>query len=153
MGSSHRCELLTAFAATLMLVPCAARATLGGDATSVVADGARMKASVSARQAAGYVQHEMVQATGVTVREYVSAEGRVFAVAWAGPALPDLQQVLGASFDRYVAAAAERRIRRAPIVIRDGSLVLVTGGHPRALTGRAYLPDLVPVGVDPEALP
>ena len=39
--------------------------------------------------------------SGTTVREYVSSNGTVFAVAWQGPWLPDLRQMLGPYFDDY----------------------------------------------------
>ena len=45
-----------------------------------------------------YTVHEMRASTGTTVREYVSASGKVFGVAWEGPTLPDLRQVLGVYF-------------------------------------------------------
>jgi hypothetical protein len=34
-------------------------------------------------------------AIGDVVNEYVSSEGKVFAVAWKGAAMPDLNQTLG----------------------------------------------------------
>lgn len=142
-----------AFAAALSAAPGTAIAVLGGDVVSVQADRIRLKGSVSVRETAHYALHEIVQPSGTAVREYVSPAGKVFAVAWDGPVLPDLRQVLGAHFDRYLAVAKERRAKRTPVVIREPALVLVTGGHPRAFTGRAYVPGLVPRDVDADALP
>jgi hypothetical protein len=97
--------------------------------------------------------HDIAPPGGASVRQYVSPAGKVFAVAWQGPAMPDLRQLLGPHFDRYVAAAKDKRVKRAPVVIRESTLVLVSGGHPRAFSGRAYVPDLVPQDVDADALP
>ena len=48
-----------------------------------------------------YTVHEMQSSSGTAVREYVSSTGTVFAVAWQGPWLPDLRQLLGPYFDDY----------------------------------------------------
>jgi hypothetical protein len=80
------------------------------------------------------------------VREYVASNGMVFGVAWEGPTLPDLKTVLGASFDEYVAAGAKRR--GTPLAVSSSDLVVYSGGHLRAFSGHAYLPQAVPAGVD-----
>jgi hypothetical protein len=141
-----------AAAAALVAAPGRALATLGGDIASVQADGAQLQGALSIRQSSQFAVHELVQPSGTSVREYVSPAGKVFAVAWQGPAIPDLRQLLGPYFDSYVAAASARRMKRTPVVIREPSLVVLSGGHARAFTGRAYAPDLVPPNVDAEAL-
>lgn len=139
-------------AAALLVASAGAFAALGADEVSVQADRVRLKGSASIRQAQHYALHEIRQASGTAVREYVSPGGKVFAVAWDGPVLPDLRQVLGPYFDRYVAAAKDRRAKRTPVLIREPTLVVEAGGHLRAFAGRAYVPALVPQGVDPGAL-
>jgi hypothetical protein len=90
------------------------------------------------------------------VREYVNPSGTVFAVAWDGPWIPDLRQVLGDHFDRYQAAMQSRqhgaRTGRGGVVIDEPGLVVQMSGHPRAFTGRAYLPALLPAGVQLESI-
>jgi len=85
------------------------------------------------------------------IREYVNSSGTVFAVAWDGPWLPDLRQVLGDHFDGYQAAMQRRqgaaRTGRGALVIDEAGIVVQMSGHPRAFTGRAYLPGLLPAGV------
>ena len=103
-----------------------------------------------------YALHEIRSASGTMIREYVNASGTVFAVAWDGPWLPDLRQVLGDHFDRYQAvmqstAARADRARRGRD--RRAGLVVQMSGHPRAFTGRAYLPALLPPGVQLESHP
>jgi hypothetical protein len=140
-------------AAVLLVAAGPGRAALGGDETSIQADRIRLKGAVSTRQMPQFAMHDIAPPGGASVRQYVSPAGKVFAVAWQGPAMPDLRQLLGPHFDRYVAAAKDKRVKRAPVVIRESTLVLVSGGHPRAFSGRAYVPDLVPQDVDADALP
>src|SRR5580704_12348400 len=66
---------------------------LGGDVSSVQTDQLHMQGT---RQMA---------ATGTVVREYASPTGTVFAVAWQGPWLPDMRQLLGSYFEQYAQAA------------------------------------------------
>jgi hypothetical protein len=138
--------------AALFIAPGPALAVLGGDEASVQSDRIVMKAAVSVRQTPQFAIHEIAPSGGTSIREFVSPAGKVFAVAWQGPNMPDLRQVLGPYFDRYAAVAAEKRVKRAPVVIRDQSLVVLSAGHPRAFTGRAYVPDLVPQNVDADSL-
>jgi len=86
------------------------------------------------------------------VREYVSPSGTVFAVAWQGAAKPDLKQLLGSHYDEVQQAVASRAAHRGPIVIHEPGLVFEMGGHMRAIAGRAYLPQLLPSGVQADAV-
>ena len=130
-------------------------ASLGGDATSVTADRVHAQGALVRVQTTGpYAVHEMQTSSGTLVREFVdsSGSGKVFAVAWEGPWMPDLRQVLGDYFDRYQAAlrkAQQRRRVRGAIVVHDGDLVVETSGRSRAFSGRAYLTTRIPAGVQP----
>jgi hypothetical protein len=89
------------------------------------------------------------------VREFVSPSGKVFAVAWQGPSIPDLRQVLGTYFAQYAEAAQAAQKKRAghgPLMIRESDLVAELSGHQRAFAGRAYVPQLVPLGMQPDAI-
>ncbi len=131
-------------------------AALGGSASTITADRVKMEAALLRIQAAqGYTLHELRSAAGTTVREYVSSSGDVFAVAWDGPAMPDLRQVLGDSFltfQRAVEASRGTRRARGPLSIDTGDFVVQTSGHMRSLSGRAYLKRLMPAGVQPAAI-
>src|SRR5579884_2403756 len=126
-------------------------AALGGSASSIDADRVKMQAALLRIQAANaYTLHEIRSATGTTVREYVSSAGDVFGVAWNGPAMPDLRQVLGDYFTVYQQAVEQaRRTHRArgPIAIDTGDLVVQVSGHMRAFSGRAYVKRLLPANV------
>lgn len=131
-----------AFLASSFALP--AFAALGGDATSVDNDVARMKGQARATAVAGYTVNEITLPSGTVVREYISAEGKVFAVTWKGMSKPDLQQTLGTYFEQYKAAAAAPHAGHHHLTIHQPELVLHSGGHMRAWTGRAYVPALLP---------
>lgn len=97
-----------------------------------------------------YAVHEID--TGVTrVREYVSASGVVFGVAWDGVTRPDLDTLFGS----YAAAwrEADRQVPRSPgrrhRAVATGNLVVEQWGHMRNLKGRAYDQALLPPEVSP----
>ena len=138
--------MLAAMAAILGVVALPAFAALGGDDASVAADHVHLKGSLKIARAQRYTVHEIQTPYGTVVREYVSPEGKVFAVAWSGPTMPDLRQVLGAHFDDYVNAVA-KRARRGPVQILQPGLVVQSSGRMRAFVGNAYLPEVLPQGV------
>ena len=96
--------------------------------------------------ARGYSVQEIKTADGTVVREYVSAEGKVFGVAWNGPIMPDLKQLFGDHFPTFQSEAQARGSARGPLRINRPDLVIQSGGHMRAFSGRAYLPQLLPAG-------
>ena len=124
----------------LMTRPPEASAALGGTVTSVDADRVHVQGALM----------RIVQTGPVAMHELRSSSGTVFAVAWDGPWIPDLRQVLGDHFDHYQAAMRARqqaRRARGVVAIDDAGLVVQMGGHPRAFTGRAYLTGQLPAGV------
>jgi Protein of unknown function (DUF2844) len=126
-------------------------ASLGGTYTTVQDDGAHMKGAVRVRQMVAYDLHEITAPTGVRVREFVSPQGRVFGVAWDGPVLPDMQQVLGEYYADYIRAAQEpTRAHGQPLVVRTPNVVIYSGGHMRSMHGSAYVPQLMPANVKAE---
>lgn len=146
---------LAGVALLLLAFPLAALAELGGDATSVLADQAHMKANLKTTQAEAYTVHEIQAPSGTVVREYVSAAGKVFGVAWKGPFLPDLHQILGASFTPFteaVQAQKRQRTGHGPVLVQQDALVVKSAGHARNFFGKAYLPELLPQGVSAEEI-
>lgn len=127
-----------------------AEAALGETAGSVEAD---QKALSTQRHSAsvhtGYTVHEID--TGSTlVREYISPSGIVFAVAWNGLTHPDLTQLLGSYAGEYQEAlkrTAPKHGRRR-LQVRTNRIVVEKWGHMRNLQGRAYVPELIPAGVN-----
>jgi len=129
-------------------------AALGGDVNSIDADSAHMKAAVTVARADKYEVHEMKTAGGTVVKEFVSPTGRVFAVAWHGPFMPELQQILGSYFQQFSTAlqSQKKHYGRAPLNLQLPGLVVQEGGHMRSYVGRAYAPEMLPQGVQADEI-
>jgi hypothetical protein len=131
-------------------------AALGGDVSTIQSDRVRMKGALLRVTSTGaYTLHEMRAASGTTVREFVSPAGTVFGVAWQGPSVPDLRQLLGTYFEPYMQAAQAAQKARSghgPLVIEQPGFVVERSGHQRAFAGRAYVPQLLPAGVLPDVI-
>jgi len=111
----------------------------------------------AATTASSFTMNVVTLDSGTTVREYVgSATNQVFAVVWSGPAMPDLKQILGASFDTYVAASpGTGGLRLSGVAERSYStsgLVVRSHGMKGNFQGYAYLPAAFPAGVTLGAL-
>lgn len=126
---------------------CTASATLGEPQSSIAAETQLSKASMKTTDRGPYRIQEMQQPSGTVIREYVGADGKVFAVSWRGPFVPNLKQTLGSYFDEYAASAKAGRQDRNHVQVRANDLVVQVGGHMRAYYGRAYLPQALPSGV------
>lgn len=136
----------------IILVP-AARAELGGTVSSIQADQERMKGTVRITPTTQFTVHEIQTPSGTMVREFVSPGGTVFGVAWEGPWMPDLRQLLGAYFEPFIKAAQQSKSRgRGPLSIQENGLVVETGGHARSFFGRAYLVPMMPPSVRAETI-
>ena len=138
--------VLAGIATLAMTVAQPAIAALGGNAATVVADQVHINGKLVVSQTQKYTVHEIQAPSGTVVREFASPAGTVFGVAWSGPTMPDLRQVLGPYFDQFVGAAAQRNWR-GPVLIERPGLVVQSGGHMRAFVGKAYVPQAVPQGV------
>lgn len=134
------------------LLPHAANAALGGPETEVAAEAQVLKASVKSTARTTYTVHTIQLPSGTVLREYAVAGGNVFAVAWSGPSLPNLRQALGQYFDSYVSGAKAQPGSHRHLEIRQSDLVVQSGGHMRAFSGRAYLPQGLPSGVSLDEL-
>jgi hypothetical protein len=128
-------------------VPGIASATLGEPEASVTADVAQLKGSVKMTDRTSYRVHEIQLSSGTVVREFAAPDGKVFAITWRGPTVPNLRQTLGSYFDTYATAAKANHMGRNRMQIQQSDLVVQAGGHMRAFSGRAYLPQAVPSGV------
>jgi uncharacterized protein DUF2844 len=134
------------------LLPHVAGAALGGPETTVAADAQVLKASVQSTDRTNYRVHTIALPSGTVLREYAVVGGNVFAVAWSGPSLPNLRQVLGQYFDGFVSGAKAQSGSHHHLEIRQSDLVVQSSGHMRAFTGRAYLPQGIPSGVSLDEL-
>jgi hypothetical protein len=154
-GSIKSRALVAGAALVILVAALPVWASLGGDASSVQADQVHMQGTRTMKAAESSTVHEIQGANGTVVREFVTAEGKVFAVAWHGPWMPDLRQILGSYFDQFTQAARAQtqnngRMGRRPLMINQPGLVVQNGGHLRAFAGKAYVPDMLPSGVRAE---
>lgn len=131
-----------------------ALASLRGDAASVEADRVHMNGVVQTTSGAGFSVHEIKTPEGTVVREYVSAEGKVFGFAWRGPKRPDLPQLLGperyAAYAKAASSTPQPDRRHANVQLPE--FVLYSGVRMGNFYGRAWAPDLVPAGVSTDEI-
>ncbi|SIT42454.1 conserved exported hypothetical protein [Paraburkholderia ribeironis] len=124
-------------------------ATTGAQSVMRSASGAASSASASA--STSYTVRETTFGNGTVVREYLAADGSVFGIAWRGPQMPDLNDLLGSYFSQYVAGVkavrAARGGGRGPVSVDQSDLVVRSGGHMGGFSGQAWLPSALPAGV------
>jgi len=115
--------------------------------------------STASSAASTYTVRQTTLADGTVEREYLNVDQTVFAAAFSGRFIPDLQSLLGSgAFTQYAGArAAEhesdvasgiQRSRGTPVNVQTDTMVVQITGHPGAFSGRAWLPALVPSGMD-----
>jgi hypothetical protein len=126
-----------------------AHAELGGDLASVHRDREAWGGALQTRRASRYVVYE-VATPALTVAQYVSPAGKVFAVRWQGRAAPDLKRLLGAHYAVYMSALATRRGSHHVLELALPNLVVQATRYLRYGSGRAYVPALLPQGLAPE---
>jgi hypothetical protein len=130
-----------------LLVTCVsapALAALGGDATSVEVDRATMKGTVRTTPTVDYTVHEIQTPAGVVVHEYVSAQGKVFAVSWRGPGMPNLPQLLGNYSAPLAQAAKQPHYNHHHLNVETPDVVMQSSAHLHSFFGRAWVPGLLP---------
>jgi hypothetical protein len=128
-------------------------AALGELESSVSADGQFLRAQIREEVHPGYKLHQITDASGGVIREYVSPSGRVFGVSWQGPFVPNMQQLLGSYFTHLQQYAQAHTGRHGgPLIIKKDDFVFSSGGHMRSYHGRAYVPSLLPANLSPEVV-
>ena len=139
--------LFCSFAAALLAAP--ALAALGGGASSVEADSAHMKGTVRVSPQANFTVHEIETSAGIVVHEYLSLDGKVFAVSWRGAGIPDLRQLLGSYYGSFEQAASTAAHNHHNLAVQTPDVVVQSSGHTRAFSGRAWAPALLPQNFSP----
>ena len=133
-----------------------ALAALGGDLTSIQSDVESLKAQARAATpaaAGAYTVHELTTQMGTVVREYANPAGKVFAVTWRGPQMPNLSQLLGSYVQELQKAASAPHQGHRHLMVSKPDLMISSNGHMRAFYGRAYIPSLAPASVAIAELP
>jgi len=139
--------------AALSFTTLPAFASLGGSLATVNDDATTE--SVTATKTASFALYDVYQikTAKAEVREFVSNDkAQVFAVIWTkGKGHIDLKQYLGqTNFKAYMQAERKTPVKpgRLPRRIEVGNLTVITAGHMNSVTGKAYISDLVPPGLD-----
>jgi hypothetical protein len=126
------------------------QAALGESVDSVASDQTVLAAKpVSKMVHNGYTIQEL-SSDSVTLREYVAPTGVIFAIAWNGLIHPDLTSLLGSYVGEY--RTALQQVPRQPgsrhRKVETDQIVVEKWGQMRNLQGRAYVPALIPSGVN-----
>jgi len=135
----------------LFLVTLPAAATLGQSRDSVESDRRLLHGRLTTVEAQGYTIHQFTRDDGGVLKEFVSPDGKVFGIAWQGPTMPNLAQLLGSHFAEFQQATKSAQ-RRAPLSVHVGQLVVESSGHLRSFRVRAYLINLLPNDLSPEVV-
>jgi hypothetical protein len=142
-------------ATVLLFAPVLATASLGETENSISIDRMRMGARHQVEAKATYSVHDLQAADGSRLREYVAANGAVFAVAWHSLSKPDLSAVLGASYPAY-ALSAQAAARRPGIQRRfrheDLDLVVQSTAHLNVFSGFAFRRSMLPAGLSADRI-
>ncbi len=134
----------------VLLFPLQSRADLGGNPASIAADGKAMNATLRSMPSALYMVSILQLPSGTVVKEFAdNTTGTVFGIAWQGPFMPDLKQLLGSYYSAYVGAL---HAKLGPGFVDTPGLVVRSNGHMRAFSGQGYIPNLLPSGVSPSQI-
>ena len=141
-------------AGVMMACASPAMATLGqtpSKAPTASPSVARLKSATTPAASGLYTAHETQLGNDTVVSEYADQAGRVFAVSWQGPVLPDLSALLGDYFSIFKAEATRARLRGlrgAPVHVELEGVVIRSQGRMGHFFGQAYAPNLIPAGVN-----
>jgi hypothetical protein len=127
-----------------------ASAGLGGDEGSVHTDTTRLRGQMLSTAMLRYTRHDIAAGPDTVIHEYLSRTGKIFAVTWKGSLPPDLSQLFGSYFESYRTAliAQSHPGGHHQVHVVQSDLVVQSVGRLRAFMGKAYVPSLVPAGVD-----
>lgn len=125
------------------LLPSISYGELGGDVTSIFSEQKKFNSQLSSTQQGEFIVYTQTLTSGIILQEYLSRNGTVFAVTWSGPALPNLQIVLGSYFKEYLAAIKESQ---RSISINTDSVIIQSSGMMGSFQGFGFLPKQAPIG-------
>ncbi len=125
-------------------------ATLGEQESSVQSEKSLVKAHHIKLQTQNFTTHELT-IDGNTVKEFVSSNGIVFAVSWSGQNHPDLSQLFGSYYEEFALAdtnLSKPHSKNHPPHVQTSKIAVHRWGHMNDIHGLAYIPKLLPAGVD-----
>jgi len=151
---SHYTRTALSTLLVLILATMPAWAGLGQSEASVTADQQHMKSEDRVQTFQAYKVHELTNADGTIVREYLSPQGSVFGITWQGRSTPDMNQLLGTYVTNLQRATPDQtQIRhQRGITVKTSDFVYSNFCRLRVCTGSAYVPSLIPSSVSVEVL-
>ena len=149
----HRCIGTLVGMVSILAASMPVHAALDADQSSIERDRVQLKAAATVhRSLAGFAVHSYTLPGGTEVREY-AASGKVFAVSWHGPHIPNLHQLLGVHHATFLASPYRQRGGLTHLVVQDSAtspnLVVESHGRQGGFHGRAYLIKAFPAGITP----
>jgi hypothetical protein len=96
--------------------------------------------------------YQMKMPSGTQIKEYANADNIVVAVSWQGPTLPNLKLLLGDYFQAFASRPTDHAASHRNAELRTEDLVVQSHGQMRNFSGRAYLPKLLPSGLNPDQI-
>ena len=145
---THFQQLLLALSMTIVAVP--ALATLGGAVTKEAKQIQVQNSVVSAQPTLNVFQFSLP--SGTEVKEYTDSNGVVVAVSWQGPAMPNLEQLLGAHFQTFINRPTNSNQSHRRVVMNTPELVAQVHGHVGAFKGVVYNPSALPAGFNTQSI-
>ncbi len=140
----------------LSMLQCAVAYASLGSAPSNFGTTPQLKQGARSLAAAGNANYTVSQSTldgGTVVREYSDSSGVVFAVSWNGPFLPDLRTLLGTHFDTLRTEAAKKpKAGHSQLAVDRSDVVIVSNGHMRSFSGKAWIPGALPAGFSTDSM-
>lgn len=132
-----------------LLLPCTSQAALGGNLASIYSEQKEFSSQLSNTQQGSITIYTQTLPSGMVLQEYLSSNGTIFAVTWSGPALPNLQILLGTYFKDYLVAIKESR---RSVYLKNENVIIQSSGMMGAFQGFAFLPKEAPTGFTPNNL-
>jgi hypothetical protein len=132
--------------------PHGALATLGNHSDSIEFDRAERQGTVEIADMGNYIVYTITHGfkNQEVIREYVSSDDIVFAVAWSGSYMPNLSKLLDTKYQEYqntralASANTQTRLRSHVSRTESDGIVVVTTGHMRSVfRGKAFDPVLL----------
>lgn len=136
----------------LMMGSLPAWAALGEYEGSVSLDQQVLRGEIREEVHTAFKLHQIITSDGAVIREYVSPEGRVFAISWHARFIPNLPQLLGSYFPRVQRAAQAKVQHSGPLVINATDFVYFSSGRVMDYHGSACVPGLLPKNVTVEVV-
>ena len=141
---------------SLVLQLAAGTSALGvlGESTATVEEDRTVLHGRSSVESKTGVSVYVIEASGLTVREYAGSDGIVFGLAWKHhTGVLSLERLFGVYYGEYSRAVAEQARRSQRIQrIETEPLIVERGGRMGATWGRAWIPSLLPPGMSTEQI-